>query len=97
MEKLEERVRELLGSALPEDQIRSLLIALRHDLELAVGRALAATLTDEQLDEFDELTERGDEEGASAWLRRTCPDFPRVIDEQRDALLERLRQSARTL
>lgn len=83
-------VRRVVGPALTEEELGELVTVAYSDLELAVGRALSAGLSDEQLAEFEEIIDRRDDEGARAWLSTHRPDYPEVVARQLGLLLGRI-------
>lgn len=52
---------------------------LYQHLELAVGFELAEQMSELQLSEFEDLTDRGDEAGALEWLKANRPDYRQVV------------------
>ena len=83
-------VRKAVRPALTEEELHDLIPVAFADLELAVGKALAEGLSDEQLAEFEELIDHNDDAGASAWLEAHRPDYPAVVEHQMELLLGRL-------
>jgi hypothetical protein len=83
-------VRRVVGPALTEEELGELVTVAYSDLELAVGRALSAGLSDEQLAEFGELVDREDDDGANQWLKTHRPDYPSVVTRELGLLLGRV-------
>ncbi|MEU8301842.1 DUF5663 domain-containing protein [Micromonospora sp. NPDC048909] len=71
---------------LPKAHRRLLLQGVYEELELRVGMALAEQMSQQQLDEFEVLIDRGDESGALEWLAANCPDHPRVVTQEHERL-----------
>ncbi|MGB7982979.1 MAG: DUF5663 domain-containing protein [Candidatus Nanopelagicales bacterium] len=77
---------ELGLARLSEDDQDSLLATLYDQLQTRVGTRLTAALTRTQLDEFEALTEAGDDQGCSAFLDDQVPDYKNVVREEHAAL-----------
>ena len=77
-------------TGLSADDAQSLLQHLYSELELRVGMRLSENLTDAQLAEFEEITNRGDEEAAFTWLETNCPDYKDVVQEELEKLATEL-------
>jgi Protein of unknown function (DUF5663) len=76
---------------LSADDAQSLLQHLYSELELRVGMRLSENLTDQQLAEFEEITNRGDEQAAFVWLETNCPNYKDVVQQELDKLAAELR------
>lgn len=55
-------------------------------LELRVGVALAARMSDDQLAVFEQYVDRNDDKGAFAWLEENLPDYKSVVNEKYEQL-----------
>jgi hypothetical protein len=55
---------------------------LSDDLEMRVGNAIARDLSEDQLDEFEEIIEKDGGEAALEWLEDAYPDYKIVVDTQ---------------
>jgi hypothetical protein len=75
-------------AALPEPLRNLMLKHVYETLQLRVGLQLADGMSDQELDEFETLTDRGDEEGALAWLEANRPNYKEVVEQN----LQELRQ-----
>lgn len=91
----EHEVRRVVGEALTEPELRELLPIAYAQLTESVGAALASTLTDDELAEFEQLMDAEDEAAADAWLGAHRPDYTQVIERQLQLLLARLGDVAR--
>ena len=80
-------------TGLSTDDAQSLLQHLYSELELRVGMRLSENLTDEQLAEFEDITNRGDEEAAFNWLETNCPNYKDVVQEELDKLSNELHEN----
>ena len=85
-----------LGALDPAEK-RALLRCVVEELELRVGRALAAGLTEGQLEEFAWLMEADDQRGALAWLERSAPRYEDVVRGEVSRLEAELRAGAARL
>jgi len=56
--------------------------------ELLVGSRLHSGLTDDKIEEFEQLMDEGDEEGELRWLAETRPDYREVVQASREELLD---------
>lgn len=71
---------------LPAVIVDALLAAFFEDLELLVGMDLADQLTEEQLDELEELIDSGDEDASTAFLEAQVPDYKQRVRAQASRL-----------
>lgn len=74
---------------LPEPHRRDLARRIVEQLELNVGLRLARSMSEEQLDEFEDLIDAGDDEAACRWLATNCPNHRNIVFEE----LERCREA----
>ena len=92
---VEREIRELVPDMDPDDRRRFSDLVF-EELTLRVGMALTEGLTDEQLDEFDELSNDPDGRAAADWLDAHVPDHRRITLELSvdvfDELARRMRQ-----
>lgn len=87
---LETMIIELMLDQLPQGLHTGLIKEFHEELELNVGRALASKLTDQQLEEFEQLIDAGDDSGSSQWLDECCPDHREVVKAQFEMLKKTL-------
>lgn len=73
-------------SALPAEEKRKMLAHIYETLELRVGMKLAQNMTDAQLDEFEQLMDANNEEGALKWLETNVPNYKDVVATELAAL-----------
>lgn len=84
-QQLDDRFLANLGlEALAADEKRSLLDYINNKLAMNIGDALADDLTEEQLQEFDDIS--GDLEAEKAWLDENCPQYKEVVKREVAAL-----------
>lgn len=91
-----------LGS-LPPQEKNMMLRHIYETLELRVGMKLAERMSNEQLDEFEQLmptqTDSQEarvqkEQSALKWLETNFPNYKQVVAEELNKLKEEVRQSA---
>ena len=76
--KFDEKFLQEMGlSAMPADKKQDFLNYIQEELEVRIGRRISEGLSEEQLQEFDSLTDLND---ISAWLKQNRPDYPEIVD-----------------
>ena len=71
---------ESVGIHIEDANVRAIRIAvLQDEIERRVGEAIVAQLTDKQLDEFEEISDAGNEAESLAWLEENFPEYPRKV------------------
>lgn len=85
---------ELGLGALPEEEKKALLGHIFETLEMRVGMKLAERMTNEQLLEFEQFLDRGDDPGALKWLETNFPDYKQVVADELEALKAEIKASA---
>ena len=87
MIKLDAALLKSLGLfGLPSNVANIALRVIYAGLEARVGLKLADAMSDDQLDEFEEFIEAGDEDAALHWLEQAFPDYPAVVDRELQAI-----------
>lgn len=77
--QIDEKFMNELGLGdLPEAEKRDFMEQAERELEVRVGHAIGLDLSDEQMDEFDRIT---DPDNASAWLKRNVPNFRETVQQ----------------
>ncbi len=80
-------LQEMGLSAMPEDQKQKFLNYVQEELEVRIGERISKGLTEEQLNEFDTIT---DQTAATKWLEKNRPDYreivTRTINEMKDEI-----------
>jgi hypothetical protein len=79
---------------LPVDEKNLMLRHVYETLELRVGTALAQSMSDEQMAEFEGYVGRGDESGALQWLESHFPRYQELVQELTERLEIQLREVA---
>lgn len=64
---------------LPKEQQDVLLAQISHMLNLRIGMAIADTLSDDKLEEFQAVIEKNDEAETISWLDQNFPDYKNVV------------------
>ena len=71
-------LKEMGISSMPEDKKQEFLKYIQEELEVRIGERISKGLTDEQLKEFDSLTETSD---IATWLEKNRPDYREIVDK----------------
>ncbi len=75
--RIDEEFMEEVGlGAMPEDEKQAFMQHAEEELEVRVGQGVGADLTDEQMQEFDQIT---DLDEAIGWLEQNAPDFRQTV------------------
>lgn len=80
-------------TGLSDDDARSLLQYVYSELEMRVGMKLSENLSDDQLKEFEELANSGDDQRQLEWLETNCPQYKDVVRQQLEQLGRELREN----
>ncbi len=104
MFKLDNALLEELGlGVLPPQEKNMMLRHIYETLELRVGMKLAERMTNEQLDEFEQLMPRPEdsneakaqkEKDALTWLETNFPNYKQVVAEELEKLKGEVKQAA---
>lgn len=98
MIKLDHNLLAELGLGdLSQESKDSLLAHVYDKLEINVGMAIAAELSDEQLDEFEALIDGSKQDEARDWLQANYPDYKKVVQEELEKLKNELKNNAKTI
>jgi hypothetical protein len=79
------------GVDLPDKDLQKLADMAYDEWELRVGNMLAEKLTDEQIAEFEKIT---DEDGQVAWLDEVYPEYDEVVEREAEKLAAELKEAA---
>ena len=88
MEFDEKFLQEMGLQAMPEDQKKSFLEYIQGELELRIGERISRGLSEEQLAEFDKIT---DQDEATKWLERNRPDYREIVLRTIEEMKEEIR------
>ena len=95
MLQIDDAFLQTLGlGALPQDEKDKMKAHIYETLEMKVGMRLASGMSDAQLDEFEGLMNKNDQEGALKWLETNFPNYKQVVVEELDKLKEEIKQAA---
>jgi len=87
MIKLDDDLLKELGlDALPKEEKAAFLRHMYETLEMRVGTRLAERMNDQQMAEFEQFINTGDEQGAFKWLEANFPNYKEVVAEEFDKL-----------
>jgi hypothetical protein len=64
-------------SAMPEEQKQKFLDYVQEELEVRIGERISRGLTEEQLNEFDQISDPGE---AAKWLEKNRPDYREIVN-----------------
>lgn len=68
---------------LGEEEKKEALETILYTLNMRVGMRVSEQLSEEQLDQFEQLTSREpDQEALSAWLGQNVPNYSQIIEEE---------------
>jgi hypothetical protein len=85
---------ELGLAALSAEDKKEMLAQIYHTLEERVGMRLAQNMTDQQLQEFEQLMDANDEAGAFKWLQTNVPNYKEVVADELEKLKAEVKQAA---
>ena len=88
MEFNEQFLQEMGLSAMPEEEKRRFLDYIQEELEVRIGERISRGLTDEQLRQFDLIT---DQVEATEWLEKNRPDYREIVTRTIEEMKEEIR------
>ena len=95
MFQIDDAFLESLGlGALPQDEKDKMKAHIYETLEMRVGMTLASNMSEQQLDEFEELMNKNDEEGALRWLETNFPNYRQVVASELEKLKAEIKTAA---
>ncbi len=77
MEFNEQFLQEMGLSAMPEEEKRKFLEYIQEELEIRIGERISKGLTEEQLREFDLITDQSE---SVKWLEKNRPDYREIVN-----------------
>lgn len=80
----EELLDELGFGDFPELEKEAILTKMLQHLELRMGMRVADMLSEDQLIEFNKLTDAGKDEEAQKWIREAVPNYEEIANEELD-------------
>ena len=75
-------------SAMPEEQKQKFLDYIQEELEIRIGERISRGLTEEQLNEFDMITDQAE---ATKWLEKNRPDYREIVNRTIEELKAEIR------
>lgn len=95
MFQIDDKFLESLGlGALPQAEKDTMKAHIYETLEMRVGMTLASNMSEAQLDEFEQLMNKDDQEGALRWLETNFPNYRQVVASELDKLKAEIKASA---
>ncbi|MBR3324234.1 hypothetical protein IKG24_01705 [Candidatus Saccharibacteria bacterium] len=83
-------LQEMGLSSMPADKKQEFLNYIQEELEVRIGERISKGLTDEQLQEFDNLTETAD---VAAWLEKNRPDYREIVNRCIEEMKQAINQN----
>lgn len=84
----EKFLQEMGLSAMPEEQKKEFLAYIQEELEVRIGQRISKGLTEEQLAEFDAITDNAE---AARWLEKNRPDYREIVTRTINEMKEEIR------
>ena len=81
-------------SAMPEEQKQKFLDYVQEELEVRIGERISRGLTEEQLNEFDQIS---DPSVAARWLEENRPDYREIVNRTIEDMKEEIRANRQAL
>ncbi len=85
---------EQMGINLEGKDVEALLAEINEEFVERLGAEIAASLSDEQLDEMLVLQEKEDDEALGKWLDANVPELEEMAEDERDIMLGDLAEKA---
>lgn len=95
MHQIDDKLLETLGlGSLSQEDKEQMKQQIYETLEVRVGMQLASRMSEQQLNEFEQLMNSGDEAGALKWLETNFPDYRQVVSNELEKLKAEIKQAA---
>ena len=88
MEFNEQFLQDMGLSAMPEEEKQRFLDYIQEELEVRIGERISRGLTDEQLRQFDLITNQVE---ATEWLEKNRPDYREIVTRTIEEMKEEIR------
>jgi protein-tyrosine-phosphatase len=75
-------------SAMPAEVKKEFLEFVQEELEIRIGERISRGLTEEQLSEFDTITDQAE---ATKWLEKNRPDYREIVTRTINEMKEEIR------
>lgn len=92
----EEIISELGLQSLPADMQDKMVDTVYQTFNMRVGMALSDKLSDEQLDTFNELSQKGDDE-LNSWIEQNIPDYASVVANEMQSVIAEIKQTVQNM
>jgi len=79
-----------IGINLTGDELTSLLDHLNGELNDRVGESILRELSDEQIDEYNKISETADEKVIEDWMVKRIPDFQQIVQDEISIVLSEI-------
>ena len=95
MLKIDNALLDEIGlSGLPAEEKNKMLRHIYETLEMRVGMTLAAQMSEEQLDEFEDLAKERNDAKALQWLESNFPEYKKVVEAELNNLKQEIAKDA---
>lgn len=107
MIRIDDNMLKDLGlDSLPEEEKQKLKLHIYETLEMRVGMSLAKQMSDEQLDEFEQIIDAAEEEHgedemdaqtqqqALTWLEQNFPGYKKVVADELEKLKNEIKRDS---
>jgi hypothetical protein len=78
---------------MPEDEKKAFVLYVYQELELRIGTELSKDLSDQQMDEFEQIVKEGEQPQVESWLQQNCPRFKDVIAAEMETIRQEIMAS----
>lgn len=82
---------ELGFSSFSDEDKEAILLKIMEGLEMKMGMRVADLLTTEQLEEFNALTQAGEDEKARAFIKEAVPSYEDMAREELKAYIDAIK------
>lgn len=79
-----------IGVSLTGAELTSLLEHLNDELSGRVSEAILRELSDEQIDQYNEISKTADEDVIEKWMSEQIPDFEQIVQDEIDTVLSEI-------
>jgi len=76
-----------LGIDLIGNELTSLLDHLNEELNDRVGESILRELSDDQIDEYNEIMKTDDDNIIGGWILKQIPDFQQIVQDEINVVL----------
>ncbi len=87
-------LQEMGLTAMPENLKQKFLDYVQEELEVRIGERISRGLTEEQLNEFDQISDPAE---AARWLEKNRPDYREIVNRTIEEMKEEIRANREKL